>query len=284
MTTRGALVLAGGGVAGIAWETGVLFGIQQVDAGLIDRIVSPATTIIGTSAGSTVAAQVATGEALSDLFDRQTSAESAELQIEFDVATLVAAMGGAMKAAASPEDGRRRMGDFAREADTVPPEVRRAVIAARLLRQEWTDQPLLIPAIDAATGQLRVFDRASGVGLVDAVTASCAIPGIWPPVEIDGRLYIDGGTRTSSNADLAAGAEQVLIIAPSAEEGPLGSAVTQAERDALAPARVFTIFADDASIAAMGANPLDPASRPPAARAGQQIGHAIAGRLAAFWA
>ena len=53
-----------------------------------------------------------------------------------------------------------------------------------------------------------VFDAASDVRLLDAVGASCAVPGIWPPVTINGRRYIDGGIRSAANADLAAGCDR----------------------------------------------------------------------------
>jgi NTE family protein len=58
-----ALVLAGGGVAGIAWETGFLLGIQDVAPMLASRLVG-ADMLLGTSAGATVAAQIGSGAPL----------------------------------------------------------------------------------------------------------------------------------------------------------------------------------------------------------------------------
>jgi NTE family protein len=113
--------------------------------------------------------------------------------------------------------------------------------------------------------------------------ASCAVPGIWPVVEIDGRRYMDGGMRSGSNADLAAGADPVLIITPSTEQTPMGPAVPPTELDALTPARVHVVYADAASVASFGANPLDPAARRPAALAGREVGRRVASQIAAFW-
>jgi NTE family protein len=113
--------------------------------------------------------------------------------------------------------------------------------------------------------------------------ASCAVPGVWPVVEIDGHRYMDGGMRSGSNADLAAGANPVLIITPSTEQTPMGPAIPQAELDALAPSRVHAIYADAASIASFGSNPLDPAARRPAALAGREVGRRAAAEIAAFW-
>ena len=283
LTTKRALVLAGGGVAGIAWETGLLTGLQDEDPGLSRSILAAATTFVGTSAGSTVAAQLAGGTPLEELFGRQVSPESAELNVEVDMSELMAMMSGAMSAATSPEEIRRMIGKVAVDAKTVPPVVRRAAIDARLPVKDWTSQPLLIPAVEIETGDLRVFDRASGVGLVDAVAASCAVPAVWPPVDIDGRLYMDGGTRSVSNADLAAGAEFVLILVPGPAASPMGPAIADAELAALAPARIHSVFADEASIQAIGINPLDPGTRPAAARAGRDQGRRIAPQISEFW-
>jgi len=281
--TDGALVLAGGGVAGIAWETGVLLGIQDVEPGTAARILNAPTALIGTSAGAAVAAQIATGASLQDLFDAQLADETAELFVEIDLASFGAMVAGALSEGTSPEDVRRRMGAIALAADTPTTKARRAVIEARLAVQSWGDRSLRLTTVDAETGELRVFDRDSGVGLVEAVMASCAVPGIWPVVEIEGHRYMDGGMRSGSNADLAAGANPVLIITPSTEQTPMGPAVPPTELDALAPARVRVIYADAASVASFGANPLDPAARKPAALAGRDIGRRVASEIAAFW-
>jgi NTE family protein len=281
--TDGALVLAGGGVAGIAWETGVLLGIQDLEPGTAARILNAPTALIGTSAGAAVAAQIATGASLQDLFDAQLADETAELFVEIDLASFGAMVAGALSEGTSPEDVRRRMGAIALAADTPTTKARRAVIEARLAVQSWGDRSLRLTTVDAETGELRVFDRDSGVGLVEAVMASCAVPGIWPVVEIEGHRYMDGGMRSGSNADLAAGANPVLIITPSTEQTPMGPAVPPTELDALAPARVRVIYADAASVASFGANPLDPAARKPAALAGRDIGRRVASEIAAFW-
>ncbi|WP_442542482.1 patatin-like phospholipase family protein [Arthrobacter sp. KN11-1C] len=283
ISTKSTLVLAGGGVAGIAWETGFLLGLQDSAPGMVQRLLTHSTTLLGTSAGSTVAAQIASGNKLQELFDRQVTAATAELNVAIDLARLGGLMSDATQGAASPEQARQRLGAFAKEADTPPAAVRRDVIEGRLTTHKWSDWPLLIPAVDTDTGELRVFDNASGVNLVDAVAASCAVPGVWPPVEIEGHLYMDGGARSLANADLAAGAEQVLILVPSPAESAFGVAVSEEQLRALDPARVCMINADAASLKAIGANPLDPGSRAPAAHAGRDQGRRLAAELDTFW-
>ncbi|MGI8589581.1 MAG: patatin-like phospholipase family protein [Nakamurella sp.] len=198
-----------GGVAGIAWELGIRDG-----AGRSRLRIEDADLIVGTSAGSTVAAQISTGTDLQLLYDRQLCETSKQIEVDFKLDALMAELESAFADARSPQDMRRRIGALALAANTVPEGVRRLAVQGRLPVRHWTDRAVLISAIDAETGDLIVFTRDSGVDLVDAVTASCAEPGVWPPATINGRRYIDGGTRSATNADLAIGAAKVLIIAP----------------------------------------------------------------------
>ncbi len=279
---RRAVVLAGGGVAGIAWELGVLRGIQDIDPGLSASLIA-ADVVVGTSAGSAVAAQVTSGTALEDLYAAQLSETSGELAVDLDLEDLLARFAAATAGTATAQDMRRRIGALALGTATVTESARRAAIAARLPVQSWPDRVLLLPAVDAETGEPVIFTRSSGVALVDAVAASCAVPGVWPPVTIDGRRYIDGGIRSGTNADLAAGCDQVLVITPAAADTPPPWGSLDEEIELLKPAEVQVVYADAASLAAFGTNPLSPATRGPAARAGREIGRAQAASLAQFW-
>lgn len=278
-----ALVLAGGGVAGIAWELGVLRGLQDADPDLAARVIA-ADLIIGTSAGSAVAAQVTSGVALDDLYAAQLSETSAEIEVDLDMDVLLARFAAAVAEAKSPEEMQRAIGTVALETPTVAEPVRHAAVAARLPVPAWPDRPMMLPAVDAETGEPVIFTKDSGVALVDAVAASCAVPGIWPPVTIGGRRYIDGGVRSSTNADLARGCDRILVIVPSLADAPDPFRKLDQEIELLRPARVLAVYADEASMASFGTNPLSPATRPPAARAGRDIGHSQAAEVAAFWA
>ena len=113
---------------------------------------------------------------------------------------------------------RRRMGAAALEMDAASDRSVqtqwRATVAARLPSQHWPQRPVLIVAVDARTGEPVVFDRHSGVDLVDAVAASCANGFGVPPYSIGDNRYIDGGYRRNENADLAAGYARVLVLSP----------------------------------------------------------------------
>ena len=272
---RTALVLAGGGVAGIAWELGVLRGIADADPARADRLLA-ADLVIGTSAGSSVAAQITSGVPLDDLYAAQLRPESAEIEIDLDTEKLFADLFAAVSGATDRVDAARRVGALALATPTVDPAVRLAAIDARLPVKQWPDRRMVLPAVDAETGEPTFFTRDSGVPLVEAVAASCAVPGVWPPVTIGGRRYVDGGVRSMANADLAAGAEHVLIILPALADAPQPWGDLTAEIAALAPAQVQVIYADQASIDAFGTNALSPATRPAAARAGRAVGAAVA--------
>ncbi|MFD8833388.1 patatin-like phospholipase family protein [Streptomyces griseofuscus] len=270
-----ALVLGGGGVGGIAWMTGLLAGLA--DAG---QDVTGAGLLVGTSAGATVAAQLGSGLGVEELFARQVepSLQAREIMAEMDIERFAAEIGVTMATASSAAELRGAVGRVALAARTVSEPERLAVIESRLPEHGWPQRALRVVAVDAETGDTRVFDRDSGVSLVDAVAASCAVPGVWPPVTIAGRRYIDGGIRSVANVDLAAGAARVLVLVPLGPVEPLPSdhplddtvAALRAEG-----AEVLVIGPDDASASAIGANPLDPATREPAARAGREQGREL---------
>jgi NTE family protein len=266
------LVLGGGGVAGIAWMTGVLAGLA--DAG---RDVTDADLMIGTSAGSTVVAQVGSGLPLQSLVDRQADPvlHAKEIPVQLNLEKFALELGRVLGGAASDDVRRKRIGAFALAAPTVPERDRMSVIESRLPSHDWPVRDIRVVAVDAESGEPRVFDRHSGVGLVAAVAASCAVPGIWPPVSIDGHRYVDGGVRSSDNADLAAGYPRVIVLAPMGFESPLPSALPLAAAvDQLRcdGSNVVVIVPDAHSAAAIGTNPLDPTTRTPAVKAGREQG------------
>ncbi|AYF73059.1 patatin-like phospholipase family protein [Nocardia yunnanensis] len=278
MTTERALVLGGGGVAGIAWATGIVAGLAD---GGVD--VREADLLQGTSAGSNVAAQLGSGLELAELVRRQVDPELQSREIVPSMEKF-AGLWETLSAtlAAMPTDSverRRKIGALALNAESVPEPRRRAVIESRLPVHEWPERALRITAVDAGTGELRVFDKDSGVALVDAVTASSAVPMVWPCATIGGVRYTDGGVRTSVNADLATGFARVLIIAPM----PDAELEAQAAGLVAAGARVEVIVPDEAAIAAFGLNPLDSATRVPSLEAGRAQGKTEAERIAAFW-
>lgn len=277
-----AVVLGGGGVAGIAWETGVLAGLADEGVDL-----TKADLVVGTSAGSAVAAQLTSGLDLAELFRRQVDpdAQSPEIPAEFDpekIAEIFGLDGDDTADTVDRTELRRRIGNAALLAETVTEQRRRDVIAARLPVHTWPSARLLIVAVDATTGEERIFDAAGGVPLVDAVAASCAVPGIWPPVTIGGARYVDGGLRSAENADLAHGHDVVLVFQAMRVPG-MDDLDAQVETLRQQGSAVLVITADERSVDAIGINPLDPTTREAAARAGRRQGAGVAATVARTW-
>jgi NTE family protein len=276
------LVLAGGGLAGIGWETGILRGIADEAPETAEALLD-LDVLVGTSAGSTVAAQLGSGLGLDVLFDRQTAPSSTELNPDVGIDEItelfVTAMLGPNTTTA---EKLQKIGAVALSTRTVTEAVRRNVIAQRLPSHEWPDRVLRISAIDTATGELVGFDRSSGVDLVDAVAASCAVPAVWPPVTIGEHRYMDGGVGSSVNIALADDCDVAVVLVPSGRSAPspFGGGAA-GEVDAFGGS-AFGVFADDNSIAAFGPNPLDPACRKPSALAGREQGRRIAAAVTDF--
>lgn len=272
--TRRGLVLGGGGITGIAWETGLLHGLAEagVDLTTADRVV-------GTSAGSIVGAQVTSGQVpggLAELYRRQ-------LLPPTDLGDVALASIGVRVLGAFAVSLLLARGDVTRfgrvlgaravraaeQGRTPTVEERYAQVARRIGGLTWSDRDLVVTAVDAATGELVAFGPHGSrpeVSLEDAVNASCAVPCVYPPIPIGGETYVDGGIRSGSNADLVAGCSRVVALTPADRSvGPLRTAGQQ-----LAELGVdhLVISPDDASKEAIGKNVLDPAARPPSARAG----------------
>jgi NTE family protein len=272
-----ALVLGGGGLTGIGWMWGMLAGLAEEGVDL-----AAADLVIGTSAGSVVGAQVASGTDPRDRYPLQLADPGGEVAARMGPLGM-ARLGWAVLRTRDAAQAGRNLGRVALAARTVPASARRAVIAARLPVHTWPERRLLITAVDVDSGERTAFDRESGVDLVDAVTASCAVPGVWPPVPIGGRRYIDGGVRSPANADLAAGAERVVILAPLIRGfGPI-TAVTRQAGELRRRARVALVQPDAAALRAIGRNVLDPARRAPAARAGMAQAPSAVAEIAAAW-
>jgi NTE family protein len=274
---RKALVLAGGGITGIAWELGILAGLSERGVDLTD-----ADLVIGTSAGSVVGAQLTSGVPVEDLYAEQLRDATGEIAARLTTGMILRWV----VSSALPGDDQRaraRLGRRALSAHTVPEADRRAVIESRLQALTWPAQALQITAVDARSGEFRVFDQSSGVELVDAVAASCAVPLIWPPVTIEGRRYMDGGVRSIANADLAAGYGRVVVLAPSTQSlRRSGRISTQLET--LGPDSHHTVVSPSAEArAAMGRNLLDPAFRAASARAGREQAARVRDAVAVTW-
>jgi NTE family protein len=288
-----ALVLGGGGSAGNAWVIGVIAGL--LEAGLD---VTEADLIIGTSSGSTAAAQITSTtptELLAAILAVAPPLRTGPVEPgsrpapRGPVVNHLERTNRIIAAAADAADMRRRIGAAALDLDAASDgsgqDQWRATVAARLPSQQWPDRTMLITAVDARTGEPVVFDRHSGVDLVDAVAASTAS---GPPYRIGDGRYLDGGYRRNENADLATGYERVLVLSPfgGRSRHPLEwgmQLAAQVDELRARGSRVETILPDGNARDAFGDNMMDLSTRAPAARAGRDHGRALAEQLTDLW-
>jgi NTE family protein len=275
-----ALVLGGGGITGIAWETGLLAGLLEQGVDL-----TSADVVLGTSAGSVVGAQLTSGTTLADLFAEQApDVLDAPTPPSFGLPVVAGAGLAVLRARGDLEKLGRHLGAWsvrrARRGSTPPLEERLQVIGERLPSTTWpTGTDLRIAVVDATTGERRVLGRDSGVPLLDAVAASCAVPGVYPPVPIDGRPHVDGGAHSAVNADVARDCDLVVAVAPIAKGiGPMQNPYQQLEGHPHVVVRP-----DGDSRTAIGRNVLDLAARGASARAGHAQAAAVADEVRQLW-
>ena len=228
-----------------------------------------------------VGAQLGSGLSLADLYASQLEPPDAEL-------------GGRLSRIAAlklvppyvlPGSGRdklARVGRVARAAHAPGSIDREGVIRSRLPVHDWPARDLRITAVDTESGEFTVFTRESGVDLVSAVAASCAVPTVWPPVEIAGRTYMDGGMRSTANVDVAKGAERVVVLAPLPRSVSKKASI-RSQMERVAPRAWSVVTPDAEALAAFGRNLLDPAKRRVAAEAGLRQSRDLVDQVRGVW-
>ncbi|GIF13862.1 patatin-like phospholipase family protein [Actinoplanes teichomyceticus] len=271
------LVLGGGGVTGIAWHLGLLCGLQRAGVPLGD-----ADTVIGTSAGSVVGTVLAAGVDLEAAVDGQERDPGPPRSPRRGVGggPWLSALAVLVDPDVPARQARARVGAMALAAVTQDEQSYLARMAPLLPVRDWPARDLRLVVVDTADGRDVVLDAASGVPLLSAVAASCAVPGLMPPVTIDGRRYMDGGVRLGAGADLAAGADRLVVVAPLAM---LGRERIVEEMAAAEAGRSLLIEPDEAALTEIGPDFMDPARRPAAVRAGLRQGAALADAVRAVW-
>ncbi|HEX4385716.1 MAG TPA: patatin-like phospholipase family protein [Myxococcales bacterium] len=274
-----ALVLGGGGPVGVAWEAGLLAGLfdEGVD-------VRRAEFVLGTSAGSIVGSAVAMGVDLHLMAELQRTIAQGAGGPPPDISKLI---GFLMRLPPINEPGlelRQEIGRYALEAKPEGEEKYIDRLGANLAPGEWPER-FACTAVDATSGEFRLWRKADGVELKRAVAASCAVPGIYPSVTIGGRRWMDGGMRSSLNVDQAAGHQRVLAVAvipAMARARFMPRFEAEAAPVRAAGGEMMLVAPDDASAEAFGPNLMDASRRPAAMEAGRAQGRKEAAKLKAF--
>lgn len=304
-----AIVLSGGGAVGIAWQTGLCAGLAEQGVSL-----ARADAVFGTSAGSAVGAQLALGRDLGQALERfrrserppRSTSETGERAAPTaagapqrpQLGGLFLMMAKAMAAESDPQKARAELGRMALEAQTISEE--QFMRGFAYLAGDGWPRGFACTAVDTESGAFAVWNEASGVELVTAVSSSCSVPGLFPPITIGGRRYMDGGMRSGTNADLATGHEHVLIItlmggaltgagAGTGQANPrLQRMRANAERELTAlreggAKSVVTLAPDAEAAAIIGMDLMNAALSYDAAQAGLRQGRFEAERLRAVW-
>ena len=291
MATR-AVVLGGGGPVGIAWELGLAAGLEEGSVRIAD-----ANRIVGTSAGSFAGASLASGRSADALVrdqiaegERANKSRDSKPQAERpsppDLGPLIKFMMRRPPNSEIPLELRAEIGGFALSTKTIPEETFIGNFGSIAGDGEKWPRGFACTAVDAQDGTFQLWEESSGVELGRAVASSCAVPGIFPPVTIHGRRYMDGGMRSSTNVDLVKGYERVLVVAVLSNMAvDYMRAQVQREIDILTAtgAKVELIVPDSNCLELFGANLMDGTRRGEIALAGIAQGRAEVERIKPFW-
>ena len=281
-----ALVLGGGGPAGIAWEVGLVAGLALagVDVGRADLV-------LGTSAGSFLGAQIVTGidpQVLAQMHvaTSQELARRGHAPQAKEPLALYEFMRRMPQDSEPPRSLLMEMGQLALSSETIA----EAEFVSRF-NGMFGPTPTWSPrygctAVRARDGEFKIWTLADHVDLQRAVAASCAVPGVFPPVTLNGEAWMDGGARSWTNADCAAGHRKVIVAAVVLPiNRKLHLPVLERERKAIEAAGGEAVFLmpDDESLAAMGGELMGAPRGAEITAAGTAQGQREGAALKAFW-
>jgi NTE family protein len=275
---KSALVLGGGGLTAYAWEVGVLTGLARAGLDLAD-----ADVLAGTSAGSLLALDLARGSAPADLYTEQVNRERPMLEVDFTLAMTLKYLWAAM-GSRDPKTMTRRIGRLALSVRDVPESEVLATIGALLPVRDWPERHVRLFAVDARTGEPTAFTADSGVDLQHAMSATCALPPLFPPITIGEARWMDGGVRSTTNADLVDDCARMVVLAPIPKgAGPAPTAAAQVATLTTNGTRATLLTPDRAARRAFGRNPLDATRIPAAAHEGLRQGTEQAAQIHTLW-
>lgn len=273
-----ALVLGGGGITGMAWEAGILAGLNENDVQF-----NHADVVLGTSAGSFIGSLLVNGYDMKSYYQylaqHKDKNDQAKLSKDLYRRWVSAVIDGG-------EDEVKVAKLFGEIAKDVKPVItsseRQKAVKVRLKDSQWQSQ-LKIAALDIETGQLKLFSQQDGISLMEAVTASGAVPGLWPTVEFKGHLYMDGGFVNSANAMAVKEAKHIVVIAPLTQKQGKLQSVREDVEDLEKTQQVTLITPNEKCKEVIGNNIYDATNLEEIGRKGYEQGLKIAKHIDKVW-
>ena len=273
-----AIVLGGGGITGIAWESGIIASLISAGINLAE-----ADTILGTSAGAFVGSALASGYDMEDYYAMQQGGNSEEPSISASLMTRLLWIKAFVYGGKKQNKIGKSLGRIAQNHPSkVSLDERLAIVRSRLVVKTFPPK-LKVTAIDALSGETHLFDDQSGISLEQAVAASGAVPGVWPSISFNGTTWIDGGMISSTNALLVQNSKKIIILSPLPKRnGFIPGAFEDAEK-LKDHAEVFLFTPDEKSKEAIGANIYDTTNCKACANAGYEQGKNACNEVLKMW-
>ncbi len=255
MTKDAGLVLGGGGPLGVVWQAEMLRG--WAESWLAEHPENPDPLapftegrIVGTSAGSIVGSWLAVHGSLAELVARQAEPLDPFIAKPPNLLPFLLAFLKAKLFSRGVEGFRRSMGRSSLRVD-VPGERAWVELVGRAFVPQGTWDPardFLVTVIDAHTAELQAWDHRSGVPLATAVAASCSMPCTYPLVHHNGRVWMDGGIGSTTNAELASGCRRVVILDPLGQSIATTSRIGQEQAYLRAEGSTTALFQPSAAV------------------------------------
>jgi NTE family protein len=274
------LVMGGGGIVGIAWETGVLAGLREAcgfDPG-------SAAVIMGSSAGSVIGAQAACDRDLDELvaLQRRPPNPTTGSRPMPDFSTGPRAEIMQLLMSGGGDENAARLGALAMECETALDEATYVESFRSMIgTDDWPAVDLRITTCECETGRGVAWSRTDGIDLVRAVASSCAVPGFFPTVAFGDRHYTDGPRGQGMTVDIVTGAnvDVALFVGPNVALGQFAH-LMDAEFEAIRAKGIeLHTITGGPELAALGSNLMDASLRPAAVEAGLADGRAAAATL-----
>lgn len=274
-----ALVLGGGGSVGTAWQTGLVAGWNR--AGLV---FTDADLILGTSAGAAVGVQVALGHDLDRQLDRyraahrrhQAGGRTAVMNFDGEQSRRVEELFARGNERGRSDSALRK--EICRVAlDTPTMAEDDFLVTFKYLKGQPWPANYVCTTVDVETAEFAPLDHTLGGELDRGVAAAVAVPGVYPPVTVAGRRYIDGGCLSTNHLDLAVRHERILFVRMT-DVHPGELAAVEASG-----AELFVVTPDAASAASFGDGLMDAGAAFDAAERGLEQGLRDAAGIKAFW-